>query len=91
MTTQEPDIREQPAYGVVEAAHYLRIPVTTLRSWIVGTTYGTGTQRKFFKPVIHPAEKSPAILSFLNLIQSACAGCDSPPASGGHAKGSAIG
>jgi uncharacterized protein (DUF433 family) len=69
MTTQEPDIREQPAYGVVEAAHYLRIPVTTLRSWIVGTTYGTGNERRFFKPVIQPAEKSPAILSFLNLIE----------------------
>jgi hypothetical protein len=28
-----PDRRSMPAYGVSEAAHYLGIPVSTLRYW----------------------------------------------------------
>lgn len=70
MPTQEQDIRELPAYGVVEAAHYLRIPPTTLRAWVVGTSYGSGNNKSFFKPVIQPAAKSPVVLSFINLIEA---------------------
>ena len=37
-----------PAYSVAEAAHYLRLPVATLRSWILGRPYpvaGGGMRR----------------------------------------------
>ena len=30
------DSRLVPAYSVAEAAHYLRMPEETLRSWVVG-------------------------------------------------------
>jgi hypothetical protein len=29
------DVREFPTYGIAETAHYLQIPQTTLRSWVV--------------------------------------------------------
>jgi uncharacterized protein (DUF433 family) len=32
--------------------------------------YGSGSQRKMFKPIIHPAAKSPVALSFINLIEA---------------------
>jgi hypothetical protein len=68
--TEEQDVRELPAYGVAEAAHYLRIPAATLRAWAVGMSYGSDSERKFFKPVIQPAAKSPVSLSFINLIEA---------------------
>jgi uncharacterized protein (DUF433 family) len=70
MPTKEPDIRELPAYGVLEAAHYLRIPGTTVRAWFVGTSYGDSQHRRRFHPVIEPATKSPTILSFINLVEA---------------------
>jgi len=69
MTAQQPDIRELPAYGIVEAAHYLRIPSTTVRAWVVGTSYGSTGHTKPFKPVIEPPVKRPPMLSFVNLIE----------------------
>jgi uncharacterized protein (DUF433 family) len=33
-------------------------------------SYGTGSERKMFKPVIQPAAKSPVALSFINLIEA---------------------
>jgi uncharacterized protein (DUF433 family) len=50
------DVRELPAYGIAEAAHYLLVPRATLRSWVVGMSYGSDGERRFFKPVIQPAE-----------------------------------
>ena len=70
MPITEQDIRELPAYGVAEAAHYLLVPRATLRSWVAGMSYGTGSERKLFKPVIRPAATSPVALSFINLIEA---------------------
>jgi uncharacterized protein (DUF433 family) len=64
------DVRELPAYGIAEAAHYLLVPRATLRSWVAGMSYGSGSGRKLFKPVIQPAAKSPVALSFINLIEA---------------------
>jgi uncharacterized protein (DUF433 family) len=33
-------------------------------------SYGSGSERKMFKPIIHPAAKSPVALSFINLIEA---------------------
>ncbi|CAN5421275.1 hypothetical protein BH20VER3_BH20VER3_05510 [soil metagenome] len=68
--TTEKDIRELPAYGIAEAGHYLRVPRATLRSWVAGMTYGSESGRKFFKPVIAAAGKSPVGLSFINLVEA---------------------
>ncbi len=70
MATEEQDLRELPAYGIAEAAHYLLVPRATLRSWVAGMSYGSGSERKMFKPVIQPAAKSPVALSFINLIEA---------------------
>jgi uncharacterized protein (DUF433 family) len=66
---KDQDVRELPAYGVAEAAHYLLVPRATLRSWVAGMSYTSDGERRLFKPVIHPAATSPVALSFINLIE----------------------
>lgn len=48
----------------------MSLPPTTLRSWILGRDYGTKQQTKRFQPVIEVAQRSPAILSFRNLVEA---------------------
>lgn len=65
------DPRLIPNYTVSEAAHYLRIPLGTLRSWVRGRTYPTQSGAKFFRPVISvPDMDRPLLLSFINLIEA---------------------
>src|SRR3989304_3990948 len=64
------DPRELPAYGIAEAAHYLRIPKATLRSWVVGRFYPTEVGRKFFRPLITLPDKRKPFLSFTNLVEA---------------------
>jgi uncharacterized protein (DUF433 family) len=61
MTPHYNPLYEEPAYGVSEAAGYLKIPYQTLRYWLTGF-------RKM-PPMIRPAETEPVRLSFLNLIE----------------------
>ena len=68
--TAQKDVRELPAYGIAEAAHYLRVPRATLRSWVAGMSYGSEPDRRFFQPVIEAAGKSPVALSFINLVEA---------------------
>jgi uncharacterized protein (DUF433 family) len=60
LTTQDP--RNTPSYRLSEAAHYLRIPKATLRSWLVG--------QGSFKPVIAIADRQKLRLSFINLVEA---------------------
>jgi uncharacterized protein (DUF433 family) len=64
------DPRELPAYSIAEAAHYLRIPLATLRSWVRGRHYPTEHGRKFFKPVIELPDPNLPSLSFVNLVEA---------------------
>lgn len=59
------EIRNQPAYGLAEAARYVGLPPATLRSWMVGRP-----DRGTFQPVIRPANKNPLQLSFYNLVEA---------------------
>lgn len=69
--TKPRDPRELPAYRVPEAAHYLRIPVTTLRAWVSGQQYVTAAGRsRHFAPVIALPPGTPPRLSFLNLVEA---------------------
>jgi uncharacterized protein (DUF433 family) len=52
---------EEPAYGLSEAAVYLKVPYQTLRYWLTG--FGTRP------PIIDPVETDPLRLSFLNLLE----------------------
>ncbi len=55
------DYREIPAYTVWEVAHYLTVPAATIRYWSVG--------RDDYAPLIEVPERSPTLLSFLNLVE----------------------
>lgn len=63
-------VRDQPTYTLAEAARYLRLPVATLRSWVVGRGYPTAFGTERFHPLIHPPEKRPPLLSFSNLVEA---------------------
>lgn len=61
---------ERPAYTLAEAARYLKLPVATLRSWVVGRSYPTARGPGRFQPLIHPPRRKPPTLSFSNLIEA---------------------
>lgn len=64
------DLRLAPAYSVAEAAHYLRMPQETLRSWVVGRSYPVGGGLKRSKPLIHLDDSKNQYLSFINLVET---------------------
>lgn len=61
---------EAPAYTVPEAARYLRLPVATLRSWVLGRRYPIAEGTGQFHAFIKPASRKPPLLSFSNLIEA---------------------
>ena len=63
------DPRQLPAYTLGEAAHYLRLPVATVRSWAVGRPYPSrGIVTRSLPVLALPVKKRPT-LSFLNLAE----------------------
>lgn len=64
------DPRLLPAYTVAEAAHYLRMPEGTLRSWVVGRFYPVAGRSKRSRPLIHPDDPKSQYLSFINLVEA---------------------
>src|SRR5258707_12529257 len=67
--TRYADTRLSPAYSVADAAHYLRMPEGTLRSWVVGRLYPVGGQSKRSRPLIHLDDPKRQYLSFINLVE----------------------
>jgi uncharacterized protein (DUF433 family) len=67
------DPREMPAYGIVEAAHYLQLPASTLRAWVRGRPYPTETGKKWAAPLITlpvPHDDNSLALSFVNMVEA---------------------
>ncbi len=64
------DLRRSPAYSVAEAAHYLRMPEETLRSWVVGRLYPVAGRSKRSRPLIHLDDPKRQYLSFINLVEA---------------------
>jgi uncharacterized protein (DUF433 family) len=64
------DSREMPAYSIPQAAHYLQLPVATLRSWVLGRDYPTEFGPKRFKPLIALPDRERPLLSFFNLAEA---------------------
>lgn len=56
------DARILPAYSYHEAAHYLRLPVPTLRSWCLGLGKAA--------PVFEMDDPQKQFLSFMNLVEA---------------------
>jgi len=48
----------------------LRLPVSTLRAWLLGQRYRVDGQPKFFRPVIDIADRKDRQLSFINLVEA---------------------
>jgi len=63
-------LRRTPAYPFVEAAHYLNLPLSTLRGWCLGTTYGREGEVRSFKNVIELDGEPRDGMSFLNLVEA---------------------
>src|SRR5687768_17000995 len=63
------DPRDTPAYFVADAAHYLRLPGATVRSWVLGRNYPTETGAKHFPALIRIADRENQLLSFNNLVE----------------------
>jgi uncharacterized protein (DUF433 family) len=55
------DLREQPAYTIAEAAHYLNMPQATTRYWAAG--------QGRYPSLITVTAHRPTLLSFLNLVE----------------------
>ena len=70
MVDSDRDRRELPAYGVVDAARYLRMPQATLRSWVLGRLYPTSKGHRVFRPVIRLPQPDWPALSFVNLVEA---------------------
>lgn len=62
--------RERPRYTIGQAAYYLRISPTTLRSWVVGRPYPTEGGERYSLPLICKPDILDARLSFNNLVEA---------------------
>lgn len=65
-----PDPRDVPNYGPTQAAKYLRMSVSTLRTWVFGRRLEVESGRSPFPPLIQPASRQPSLLSFNNLVEA---------------------
>ena len=63
------DPRDIPAYSIGDAARYLRIPHSTVRSWTIGHNYSVKDGSNFFRPLIYIPKNKPYLLSFTNLVE----------------------
>jgi uncharacterized protein (DUF433 family) len=63
-------IYDSPGYKILEASWYLRIPYTTLRSWVVGRDYVAAGEVRRFQPAIEIADPDNTYLSFNNLVEA---------------------
>lgn len=62
------DPRDIPAYGTVEAAHYLWVPERTLQTWVRGYSYPRGEGRRRQQAVV-PVDAETGLLSFADLAE----------------------
>lgn len=69
-TASDTDARNQPVYGITEAARYLRLPPTTLASWVRGQSYKSHGYARKFRVVIELPDPKVPLLSFLNFVEA---------------------
>jgi len=62
------DPRDLPLYSIPVAARLVRLPRTTLRSWVRGRSYPTKAGPRRAAPVVVPP--TPDFLSFTNLVEA---------------------
>lgn len=64
------DPRGLPSYSIRETAHYLRIPIATVRSWVLGRWYQTERGKRRFAPIITLPDPDKPLLSFVNIVET---------------------
>jgi uncharacterized protein (DUF433 family) len=64
------DPREVPRYGIADAAHYLRLPATTLVQWVRGRSFPTKDGAKRLPAVIRVPHPPKGMLTFTNLVEA---------------------
>ena len=64
------DPYERPRYSIGQAARYVQISPTTLRSWVVGRPYRTSEGDRYFQPLIIRPDANDSRLSFSNLREA---------------------
>ncbi len=64
------DPRDLPVYTLTDAARYLHMSSSTLRSWVLGRRYPTAEGDRFFAPPIELPDSQPSLLSFFNLVEA---------------------
>src|SRR5262245_16645705 len=64
------DPRDVAAYSIAEAATYLKIAPSTLRSWVAGRSYPKQKGAGIFLPLITIPKKNPPQLSFNSLVEA---------------------
>ena len=63
------DARYTPLYSIPECARYLGLPASTLRRWVTAGPSSSDCVANAPEPLICPAGKPPAALSFINLAE----------------------
>jgi uncharacterized protein (DUF433 family) len=58
-----------PTYTIADAAHHLRMPTATVRSWLIGRSYPTAKGGRHFAPLVLMADKERQLLSFRDLVE----------------------
>jgi uncharacterized protein (DUF433 family) len=61
---------ERPRYTLAEAARYVRLSPTTLRSWVAGRPYQTSGGDRYSPPLILRPDPEDPRLSFPNLVEA---------------------
>lgn len=64
------DPRDVPTYPLSDAARILRLPESTLRTWVNGQAYSTKTGRTRSRPIVSIRPERPWTLSFWNLAEA---------------------
>lgn len=64
------DPRDVAAYSIAEAATYLKLAPSTLRSWVAGRAYPKQKGAGLFLPLIVIPQEHPPRLSFHNLVEA---------------------
>ncbi len=59
-----------PAYPLIEAAHYLNLPLSTLRTWCLGQPLRANAKMRRLEPLIRLDGDQRRALSFLNLVEA---------------------
>ncbi len=65
------DRRDLPVYGLSEAARYVGVSESTMKSWVFGRPYSTPAgEKRTFRPLIEPADARQRELSFFNIVEA---------------------